>query len=64
MSYEIFHRIVTNTESYLPSCLLLLLIDVNKIVIMYSLCDLFLAAPSLDWIAEGSTEVQLTTSNV
>jgi hypothetical protein len=62
MSYEIFHRTVTNTESYLPSCLLLLLIDVNKIVIMYSFCDLFLAAPFLDWIAEGSIEVQLTAS--
>jgi hypothetical protein len=64
MSYEIFHRTVINTESYLPSCLLLLLIDVNKIVIMYSFCDLYFAAPSLDWIAEGSIEVQLAASNV
>ncbi len=64
MSYEIFHRTVTNTESYLPSFLLLLLIDVNKIDIMYSFCDLFLAAPSLDWIAEGSIEVQLIAFDV
>jgi hypothetical protein len=31
---------------------------------MYSFCDLFLAAPPLDWIAEGLIEVQLTAFNV
>jgi hypothetical protein len=31
---------------------------------MYSFCDLFLAAPSLDWIAEGSIEVQLIAFDV